>query len=226
MKTLSFGASISLAILLVALLSPKNLWAQAADSGRSSKGYDVPTTSTAVKPLKEGDKVPSVEVFTAEGNAVNLSDLISSAPTVLIFYRGGWCPYCNVQLGKLATIEGQLAAAGYQVIAISPDAPEHLRETATKNKTNYLLLSDSSAKAIKAFGLAFRVDDGTVERYRAFKNPVDLEQRAGGQSHHILPVPAAYVIDTSGKIRYAYWDPDYKTRVNEQELLEAARRLK
>lgn len=192
----------------------------------ASESYaDVPTTSTAVTPLKQGDQVPAVELQTAEGATVQLKDIVSSAPTVLIFYRGGWCPYCSTHLGKLATVESELQAAGYQVVAVSPDAPQYLAETAAKEKVNYQLLSDSSARAAMAFGLAFRVDDTTVERYRNFKKPIDLEQRSAGQTHHILPVPAAYVIDKSGTIRYAYWDSNYKSRVNEQELLKAARQV-
>lgn len=183
---------------------------------------DVATTPSAVKPAKVGDKAPSARVVTPDGEQIALSDIYSSAPTVLIFYRGGWCPYCNVHLASLATIEKELTDAGYQIVALSSDAPRYLQETAAKNQTAYRLLSDSDVEAARAFGLAFRVDDATVERYLGFKSPIDLEARSGGLKHHVLPVPAAYVIDKSGVIRYAHWNPDYKNRIDAQELLKAA----
>lgn len=192
-----------------------------ADEARTTSG-DVATSSSEVNPLTIGDKCPAVSLVSSEGTTVSLTDLISSAPAVLVFYRGGWCPYCNTHLGKLATIEDELTSAGYQILAITPDAPEFLNQTAEKYHTQYQLLSDSSAQASRAFGLAFRVDDSTFQRYQSFKIPVDLEVRAGGQTHHILPVPAAYVVDQSGTIKYAYWNSDYKKRVDEQELLKAA----
>ncbi len=182
---------------------------------------DIATTPSEVKPLKVGEKAASAPVFTVDGKPLNLRDIYSSGPTVLLFYRGGWCPYCNTHLAKMAAIEDDLTSAGFQIVAISPDAPQFLRETAQKNQLNYTLLSDSSAQATRAFGLAFRVDDGTINRYLAFKNPIDLE-KSSGESHHILPVPAAYIIDRNGVIKYAFWSPDYKQRVDENALLRAA----
>lgn len=181
---------------------------------------DLPTSSSAVHPLKTGDKAPAVKVKTPEGETISLTDVLSSAPTVLIFYRGGWCPYCNAQLGKLSMVQDDLTSAGYQIVAISPDTPEYLKETMDKDQVNYLLLSDTSSAASRAFGLAFRVDDETVDKYK--EHNIDLEKRSGGETGHILPVPAAYVIDKKGEIRFAHWNADYKSRIDEKKLLKAA----
>ena len=110
---------------------------------------------------------------------------------------------------------------GYQVLAVSPDAPEALRASLDKGGYKYQLLSDSDMALSKAFGLAFRVDDPTVKKYEGFG--IDLA-KASGRDHHLLPVPAVYLVDQKGIIRFAHWNPDYKKRLDSNELLDAARR--
>ncbi len=111
---------------------------------------------------------------------------------------------------------------GYQVLAVSPDQPEELRKTVDKQHLTYQLLSDSDMVLSRAFGIAFRVDDPTLEKYSGFG--IDLEQ-SSGCSHHLLPVPAVYIVDTRGVIRFAHWDPDYKKRLDPEALLSASRRV-
>ena len=145
--------------------------------------------------------------------------LIAGKPTVLIFYRGSWCPYCNAHLSDLVTVEEQLRSLGYQIIAISPDRPEELNRMTTKDHLNYLLVSDPQAEAMKNFGVAYRVDDATIANYKKFN--VDLE-RSSGQTHHILPVPAVFIINRTGEIVFVHADPDYKVRMKGAEVLAAA----
>jgi peroxiredoxin len=183
---------------------------------------DVPTTATAVKPIGKGEKAPDAMVYTRDNQPVKLSDIYSKAPTVVIFYRGGWCPYCNKHLSNISKVEKDIAAAGAQIIAVTPDSPEYLSQTAEKAGAHYQLLSDSAAEAIKAYGLAYKMEDSLVDKYKT-RYQIDLEKRAGGKTHHIMPVPAAYVVDKYGVIRYSHWDPDYAKRVNEQELLAAVK---
>lgn len=171
-------------------------------------------------PLKVGDRVPNASIQTESGLKVNLKELIFGKPTVLIFYRGGWCPYCNLHLGELSKIEPDLITLGYQIYAISPDEPEKLKEHKKKGGFTYTLLSDSKMEGAREFGLAFKVDGETVTKYKNEYN-IDLEA-ASGETHHLLPVPSAYVISADGVIRFSYSDPDYKVRVNPQELLTAA----
>lgn len=177
-------------------------------------------SAESVRPLKAGDQVPEVTLTNADGMEVPLSRLLKNQPTVLIFYRGGWCAYCSTQLGQLKQVDIPLQKLGYQIIAISPDKVEKIRESLKKHDLSYMLLSDGDAEAIRAFGLAFQVDEATYSKYKKDYG-LDLEEHAGAK-HHLLPVPAAYVVDQKGKIRWAYSNPDYKVRVDAQALLQAA----
>lgn len=189
-----------------------------AGAARAETG--VASSAEQVRPLGVGDVVPAVEVRTVGGEAVDLRSVVDRQRAVLVFYRGGWCPYCNTQLAGLRTAEGELAGLGYRLVAISPDKPEKLSESIAEQDLHYTLLSDSTAAAIKAFGLAFRVDDDTLARYRGFG--IDLDEAAGA-GHHLLPVPAVYVVGEGGKIEFAYWNPDYRQRLEPDKLVAAAR---
>jgi peroxiredoxin len=171
-------------------------------------------------PLKAGGPVPDVSLKTDTGETVSLRKLVSEKPAVLIFYRGGWCPYCTRHLQALAGIEKDLLAAGYQLVAISADQPSKLREKPDFQKLTYTLLSDSPMDAAKGFGIAFEVDAATREKYLQYG--IDLEA-ASGQLHHMLPHPAVFIVDTKGVIHFAYVNEDYKVRLEPEKILEAAR---
>jgi len=174
-------------------------------------------------PLKEGDSIPDVKLRTEADQEVNLRDWVAKKPTVLIFYRGGWCPFCTRHLSDLVGIENEVEKAGAQLLAISMDQPEKLRETPNRDKLGYQLLSDSDAVAAKAFGIAFQVEDDLVKKYKE-SYQIDLEA-ASGQTHHILPHPAVYVVDKNGKIRFAHVNPDYKLRLEPAKILEQVKEL-
>ena len=180
----------------------------------------IPQSADAVTPLGERDMAPVVPIYTPGGKKVGLDEIYNRAPTVLIFYRGGWCPYCSKHLADLRTVEEALEKEGFQIIAISPDRPELLQSATEQHDYGYRLMSDYKADAALAFGLGFRVPEKTLERYRG--HGLDLSARSG-RPHKILPVPAAYVIDKQGTIRFAHWNPDYKKRIDARKLLQAAR---
>lgn len=204
-----------------ALFASLLLLTPAMQVSAATTGVKAPAvTAESVQPLKAGDSVPNVTLTNADGMDFPLSRIIKNQPTVLIFYRGGWCVYCNAQLGQLKQIEVDLQKLGYQIVAISPDKVEKIRESLKKHNLTYMLLSDSDAEAIKSFGLAFQVDDATYSKYKKDYG-LDLESEAGAK-HHLLPVPAAYVVDQKGKIHWVYYNPDYKVRVDAQALLKAA----
>jgi len=117
-------------------------------------------------------------------------------------------------------IEPELLAMGYQIIAVSADSPEFLRQSQAKHQPNYLLLSDHTMKGALALGIAWRVDAATLEKYRGFG--IDLE-KASGESHHLLPVPTAYVLGTDGLIKFSYSHPDHRVRISGNLLVAAAR---
>ncbi|MBC8481434.1 MAG: redoxin domain-containing protein [Planctomycetes bacterium] len=179
----------------------------------------VASNTEDIQPLSVGEMIPSLTLEDADGNAFDMNEAIKKQPAVVIFYRGGWCPYCNLQLGQLQTVEPNLLELGYQILAISPDRPKKLTESSDKQHLTYTLLSDSTMKAAKAFGIAFRVDDETINKYRGYG--IDLEA-ASGQTHHLLPVPAVFIVGTDGTIHFSYTNPDYKVRLSPDELLKAA----
>jgi peroxiredoxin len=183
-------------------------------------GMTLAQAQTNTTPLKVGDPIPDVKLRTEDDKEVNLRKLVSEKPTVLIVYRGGWCPFCNRHLQSLAGIEDDLNKAGAQWVAISMDQPSKLKATPDREKLHYRLLSDSDAAAAKSFGIAFKVDYATVEKYRGYGINLDA---ASGNDHHILPHPAVFVADTSGKIRFAHVNPDYKARLEPKKILEAAK---
>lgn len=169
------------------------------------------------------DSVPDGTLTTIDGKKVSLRTLIAKKPSVLIFYRGGWCPFCNMQMGQLVKIEPELEKMGYQILAISPDRPEKLKESLDKHQINYTLLSDSSMEVTKKFGLAYKVSEETLSKMKSFGEDLDT---ATGNHLHLLPVPAAYVVDTMNDIYFVYYNPDIKVRVNPDDLLKAAKEAK
>lgn len=179
-----------------------------------------PSAAEAV-PLAAGARVPAVTVQTVEGTALDLAAAVAQKPTLLIFYRGSWCPYCIRHLAALAEIEPELLRLGYQILAVSPDETPGLRAAAEKNHLNYRLLSDRAMHAAAAFGLAFRVDAATAEKYRGHK--IDLAPVPGEPAARWLPVPAVYVIGRDGVVQFVHTDPDYKARLAPEEVLAAAR---
>jgi peroxiredoxin len=173
-----------------------------------------------VKPLMIGQPIPEVPLTTVDGEKFNLPAAAKEQPLVLIFYRGGWCPYCNAHLGQLQEIDPQLRELGYRIIAISPDRSEKMAESLDKVKMSYTLLSDSSMKAAKAFGIAFEVGAPMPKKLDSYN--IDIED-ASGEKHHLLPVPAVFIVGTDGLIDFSYANPDYKTRLAPEVLLAAAK---
>jgi peroxiredoxin len=186
----------------------------------ASDHRNVPDDATAIRPILVGQTLPSIELKAPDGSSFDLNAAVASKPTILIFFRGGWCPYCNTHLGALQSVEPKLVELGYQVIAVSADRPEIIEIPVEKNGLTYAVYSDQDMTAAQALGIAFRLDDATVEKYKGYG--IDLEKDSG-RTHHILPVPAAFVIDTKGVIRYSYVNPDYKVRIDPEVLFAEAK---
>jgi peroxiredoxin len=138
---------------------------------------------------------------------------------LIIFYRGGWCPYCNAQLQDLHTVVPQIVAMGYQVLFLSTDQPK-LLYSSLKEKVDYHLLSDSSMDAAHAFGVAFHVDAATLAKMKSYG--IDLEATQG-TARHELPVPSVFIVDRSGVVRFRHYDPDYTVRLDAAHVLAAAK---
>lgn len=198
--------------LAIACLAVSNALANSATVAPDAK---------SARPLAVGTTAPDATVRSSAGTALSLATLLAEKPTVLVFYRGGWCPYCNRQLAELAAFEPQFLELGFQIIALSADAPTGLAPTAAKNKTAYRLLSDRAMSAASAYGVAFRADPATVNRYR--NNKIELAPIPGETSAHWLPVPTVFVIGRDRVIRFTASNPDIKIRLAASELLAAAR---
>ncbi len=174
---------------------------------------EIAAEATGVRPILPGTAAPDVALRDHQGTPMSMHKALDGKPTLLVFYRGGWCPYCIMQLSTLHKLVPDLESHGFQLIAVSPDRPEELTRTLDKTELDYLLLSDSKAELMQAFGIAFKVDDETIEKYKGYN--IDLE-KASGQSHHALPVPSVFVIDAAGVVQFGYSNPDYRTRVPER----------
>lgn len=175
-------------------------------------------TADQVTPLLPGAEVPAFTALNLEGAPVNVNMKEIERPLVLTFYRGGWCPYCNLHLAELRTAEEELKALGFDVWFISPDKPELLKE-GEDTGFNYTLLSDPDMSVAEAFGIAFDVDDATLERYLGFG--LDLKDRSGSE-RAVLPAPATFLIGSDGVVQFSYVNPDFKVRLAPEVLVAAA----
>ena len=167
-------------------------------------------------PLKVGQTIPDGNLSDDNNLQTKLTDLVSTKPTVLIFYRGAWCGYCTMHLRELNDIKSEIEALGYQVLGITPDQASKLNETVEKTKTEIPVYSDSKLEVIKAFGLNWKLDDTQFETYKS-KYKLDLEAWSG-ENHHSLPVPAIFVIKDK-VVQFQYVNPNYKIRLKPESLL-------
>jgi len=181
---------------------------------------DVPDDPAAVRPLLPGMNMPAFTASDPDGNERRYAPGELDRPLVVTFYRGGWCPYCSRQLMAYRPLEEQLVGLGYDLLFISPDRPEVSKGHLMDADFDMTLLSDSDMEIARGFGLAFRVDDETVERYLR-EHQIDIEGDSG-RDHHYLPVPATYIIGTDGVVRFMYANPNYRVRLDPALLLSAA----
>lgn len=178
------------------------------------------TAPEAVTPILIGSHVPAVTVHALDGKAVTLASAVDGKPTILVFYRGSWCPFCNQQLSQLNGIQDRLAALGYRTVAVTPDGPADITKTLDKNKLSYTIYSDSDFAATKAFGVGYTVPAETLKQYRTYG--ITLPQAPDGAGE-ALPVPSVFIIDAKGIVQFVYVNPDYRIRLAPELLLAAAK---
>jgi peroxiredoxin len=176
----------------------------------------IPANPEDISPLLIGEKMPDASVKNVDGQVIKLSSLFAKSKTIFIFYRGSWCPYCNRHLAEISQIEKDLIGLGYQIVAVSPDAPENLKRSIDKSSLSYTLLSDQNGDLIKAAGLAFKAP----ERYEK-----QLTENQGKGSELILPVPSLFILDENGEILFEHINPNYKTRISGSLVLAAAKAI-
>lgn len=170
------------------------------------------------KALKTGNHFKHFKLPNAAGSTINSKDLLENGPLVISFYRGGWCPYCNMELRALQNILPELMEHNAQLIAISPETPDHSLSTQEKNELTFEVLSDEGNSYAKELGLVFQMPENLREVYHSFGLHVDQHN---GNKDYELPMPATYVVAPSGKVIYSFVPEDYTYRLEPSEILDA-----
>lgn len=166
--------------------------------------------------LKTGDRAPAIVLGNAKGETVDVGALLKKGPVIVTFYRGGWCPYCNLELRAFQQALPDIEAAGASLVAISPEKPDDTLSTAEKNALTFEVLSDVGQKVGRAFGLVYGFSDELKSAYKGFG--LDIPAKNGAEEW-ALPISATYVIDRDGTIIYAYTDADYRDRADPLVIL-------
>jgi len=169
----------------------------------------------AGRALKAGDRAPEFTLLDQNNHTVSSAELLKKGPLVVTFYRGVWCPYCNLELQAMNQALPQLRSLGASLVAISPQTPVNSRKSVRNNELDFPVLSDVGNEIAAAFGLRFALPDYLVDLYKKLKN--DLPG-FNGDSSWTLPMPARYVIDTDGTVLYSEVNPDYTRRPEPDEL--------
>lgn len=171
----------------------------------------------AQKGLKEGAKAPMFSGVDQNGKTVSLKNALKThRSVVLFFYRGQWCPYCNQHIKQLQDSLSLLTEKDAFVIGITPETKENIDKTIKKTSAGFSILQDKNDEIMKAYGVNFIMDDATFTKYKGYG--INLEAN-NGNDRHTLPVPATYIIDRSGKIKYVHFDPNYQKRASVKLLL-------
>lgn len=210
---------IFFSFLMEAVIAQEMLSSSIGSAGMMNKmemgkgSYMIPQNPEDISPLLNGEKIPMAILSDASGKKFDLGNAVSKKQTILIFYRGGWCPYCSKQLSGLQEAAPELEKMGYQLIAVSTDAPEGLMQSSTKEKLGFTLLSDADITLIKKIGIAYKAPKGYWDM---------LPKSTGGKDVDLLlPVPSVFILDKMGTIQFEYINPDFTQRLN-PELLKAA----
>ncbi len=191
---------------------------------------DVPIAASAeeIQPLTAGEPAPRFIVRTVDGEPFDFDPRALERPAVLLTFRGGWCPFCNVYLSEMRHVVPEIRELGVDVLFLSGDGPAQLYESLEAGTRedieglDYTILSDGDAQAAIALGIAFRASERTIRRrHEKGQDIADSSMAKEG----VLPVPAVFAVDTNGTIAFSFVNPDYKTRLPAGELLAVSKRI-
>ncbi len=172
--------------------------------------------------LQVGDTIPDFALPNATGHTVAIRDLLAQGPVVIAFYRGGWCPYCNLELKALQNALASIQETGATLVAISPETPDNSLTTQEKNELAFPVLSDLDNQIARQFGLVFQLPASLRPIYEGFG--IDLVAYNGNDQFE-LPIPATYVVQPNGEIVYAFADVDYTKRAEPSDVVNALKAL-
>lgn len=170
----------------------------------------------AERALRAGDKAPHFELYDQDRNLLRLSDMLALGPLIVSFYRGVWCPYCNMELQALQEMLPQFRALGANLIAVSPQNAVNSRRSARNNGLTFAILSDPGNEVAAAFGLRFKLPDYLIDLYKQLQNNLPAFNEDDSWT---LPMPARFVIGQDGVIRYAEVNPDYTQRPEPRDMM-------
>jgi peroxiredoxin len=193
---------------------------KASDSVKKTyaEGIQAVVDSGVVQHAKQvGDKAPDFELTNASGETVQLSDVLKDGPVVLMWYRGGWCPYCNLALRAMQKELPNFEAQGATLIAISPEIPDESMSTTEKDELEFQVLSDLNNTVARDYGIVYTLTDGVASIY---EEKFALSNHNGTDSEE-LPLAATYIIGQDGTITYAFLDADYRNRAEPSEITAA-----
>ena len=179
------------------------------------------TTHFKEKAINVGDKVIDFRLKNAMGECTNLQDTLDKGPVILTWYRGGWCPYCNLTLQFLQNNLSEFEKFGANLVALTPELPDKSLSTTEKHDLQFEVLSDVGNKVAKLYGLVYKLTNALAEVY---KNGIGLQNYNGDDSSE-LPITATYVIDTNGIVQYAFLEADYRKRADLSEIIKVLEKL-
>lgn len=173
--------------------------------------------------LKLGDKAPSFTLPNQQGTLVSLDNLLAKGPVIVTFYRGSWCPYCNLQLKALQSRLEQIHGLGAQLVAISPEVPDDSLTENEISEMNFEVLSDQNADVAGQFGVAWKVPDFVLDHMKVDRH-LDIEKINNGNAN-IMPIPATFVLDKAGTAVWRFVDVDYRVRSEPQDIIDELKKL-
>ncbi|MBT2161466.1 peroxiredoxin-like family protein [Zobellia barbeyronii] len=203
------------------------------ESGRQANPEFMNGVDTIIKQAKEfqqgedaikiAQKAPNFKLPNPEGKLISLAILLEKGPVVITFYRGNWCPYCNLQLRALQARLDEIHALGATLVAISPQVPDGSLTEDEISNMDFTVLSDQDAKVALQYGVAWEVPEFLAEHMRVDRK-LDLEKINNGNGN-VLPIPATFVLGKDGIVTWRYVNVDYRTRSEPDEIIEALKNL-
>lgn len=170
------------------------------------------------KARKKGQELPHISLPNAQGDVIHIQEILKTNKVVIAFYRGGWCPYCNLELKALQEKLPEIEAKGAKLIAITPESPDQSLTTKEKNELRFEILTDANNEVARSLGLVYKLPTNLVNLYKTFG--IDLEKSQGVASNE-LPIAATYIVDQNGIITYDFIEEDYKLRAEPSQIVSA-----
>ncbi len=187
-----------------------------------SKIEELVNSGIAERTLNEGDEIPQINLPNAVGKTINVNSMLKDGPVVISFYRGAWCPYCNLELNALQKALPEIKSLDAQLIAISPNTPDNSISSIEKHGLEFEVLTDAGNKIAKEFRLVFNLAEELRPIYQQFN--FDVPKYNGDESWE-LPIPATYIVNTDGKIVHAFVNADYTKRMEPTEIISKLKEL-